>query len=160
MEAANPILIEQSILERNLKAGNLSDSEKQTLCNQLEQLIEKLHEVYLEWMQILSPEDCTRGFVDLSDSRSYCRDLIKHYGHIEDCGNKTSLVLSTSAGDIEPNKKQNWYKKWRNRKRWRERRSLFQAFCYTWKQKRTKYCQLTIIEKTTGRRNGAQKPKS
>ena len=50
LEAAVPILKELSILEKRLKAENFSDSEKKTLCNQMEQLVEKVDGVYAEWM--------------------------------------------------------------------------------------------------------------
>ena len=55
-------------------------------------------------MQIIKPEDCTQGFVDPNDRRSYYRDLIKQYGHSEDCGNQTPSVSSTAAVDRNPNK--------------------------------------------------------
>ena len=63
VEAANPILNELSILKKWLKAGNLSDYEKPTLCNQLEQLIEKPDEFYSGWMRIIKPEDCTQALL-------------------------------------------------------------------------------------------------
>ena len=103
VEAADPVLNELSILEKRLKAEKSNESEKETLCNQLKQLAEKLDEVYEELMRIIRSEDCTQGFLDLSDSRSYYRDLIKQYGHCKNCGNQTSLVSSTSAGDKDPN---------------------------------------------------------
>ena len=46
------------------------------------------------------PEDCTQGFVDLIDTRSYYRDLINLYGHSKDRGNQTSLVASTSSSKM------------------------------------------------------------
>ena len=44
LEAHKQIYNELSKLEKKLKAENLSDSEKQTLCNQMEELVEKLAE--------------------------------------------------------------------------------------------------------------------
>ena len=41
--------------------------------------------------------------VDVSDSRSYYRDLIKQYGHSKNCGNQTSLVASTSSTKKDSN---------------------------------------------------------
>ena len=37
------------------------------------------------------------------DSRSYYRDLIKQYGYSKEFGNLTSLLLSTSSSEIDPN---------------------------------------------------------
>ena len=44
VKAACPILSELSNLEKKLKTENSSDSEKQTLCNRVERLVEKLNE--------------------------------------------------------------------------------------------------------------------
>ena len=142
-------------MKKRLKSENLSNSEKQTLCNLVEQLVEKPDEVYAEWMQIIKPKDCTEGFVDLSDNRSYYRDLIKQYELSKYCGNQTSLVSSKSAGDKDPNGTVIDTKNGAKENADEKSRCLFQAFCNTWTQKRTQYCQLTIIEKTTGWRNGA-----
>ena len=103
VEAANAISNEFSILEKGLKSENLCDSENQTLCNPLQQLEEKLDKDYAEWTQTKKPEDGTQGFVDLSDTRSYYRDLVKLYGHSMNCGNQTSLVTSTSSSKKDPN---------------------------------------------------------
>ena len=54
-------------------------------------------------IQKTKQEDCNKLFVNLSDSRSYYLGLIKLYGRSKDCGNQTSLVSSTSAGDKDPN---------------------------------------------------------
>ena len=53
-------------------------------------------------IRIIKPENCTELFVNLSDSRSYYLDLMKLNGRSKDCGNKTSLVSSTSPGDKNP----------------------------------------------------------
>ena len=82
-------------MEKNLKSENLSDSQKQTLCNKMEEQVEKL--------DVTRPEVRTGEFVDFSDIRSHYRDLIKLYRHSKDCGNQTSLVSSTSAGDKDSN---------------------------------------------------------
>ena len=50
VKAAQSIESELSSLEEKFKTENLSDSEKQTLCNQVEQLVEKLDEIYAELM--------------------------------------------------------------------------------------------------------------
>ena len=49
----------------------------------------------------IKPEDCTKLFVNLSDSSSYYLDLIKLYGRGKDCWKQTSFVSST--GDKDPN---------------------------------------------------------
>ena len=116
-------------MENKLKAENLNDSKKQALCNQMEVLVEKLDEKNTELIRITRPEVRTQEFVIFSDFRSHYQDLIKLYRHSKDCGNQTSLVLSTSAVDKELKKDRKWYRKWSNRKRWGERRGLFQAFC-------------------------------
>ena len=103
VKAAHSIQSEISSLEEKLKIENLSDSEKETLCNQVERLVEKLHEIYSESIQTIKHEYGVREFVDFSNIRSHYRDLIKQYGQSKDCGNQTSLVSSTSAGDNEPN---------------------------------------------------------
>ena len=46
VKAAHPISRELSSLEEKLKTENLSDSKKQTLCNQVERLVEKLNEIH------------------------------------------------------------------------------------------------------------------
>ena len=98
-----PIDNELLKLERKVKAENLSDSEKQILCDQAERLLEKLDEIFAEVLQILKTEACPQGFANFSNARSYYRDLIKQYRLSKGCGNQTSLVSSTSAGDKDPN---------------------------------------------------------
>ena len=107
---------------------------------------------------MLKTESCPHGFPNFIKARSPYQDLIKQYRLSKDCGNQTSLVSTTATGAKRWNC--NWYRKWSNRKRWGERGSLLQAFCYTWEQKTTQYCQLAIIKEATDRRNGARKPKS
>ena len=85
------------------KSENLSDSEKQILCDQAERLLEKLDEICAEALRILKTENCPHGFANFSNVRSHYQDLIKQYRLSKDCGNQTSLVLSTSAGDKDPN---------------------------------------------------------
>ena len=46
--AAHSVESELSSFKQKLKTENLSDSEKQTLCNQLERLVEKIDEIYKE----------------------------------------------------------------------------------------------------------------
>ena len=43
------------------------------------------------------------GFTNFSNARSHYQDLIKQYRLSKDCGNQTSLVSTTSAGDKGPN---------------------------------------------------------
>ena len=86
-----------------MKSKISSDSEKQTLCNQVERLVEKLDEIYAESIQKIKQEYRSRELVDFSNIRSHYRDLIKQYGQSKDCGNQTSLVSSTSAVDNDPN---------------------------------------------------------
>ena len=82
-----------------MKAENLSDSEKQILCNQAERLLE----VFAEFLQIMKTEACPQGFVNFRNARSYYRDLIKQYRLSKDCGIQTSLVSSTAAVDKDSN---------------------------------------------------------
>ena len=56
-------------------------------------------------IQPVKPEDCTKLFVNLNDSRSYYLDLFKLYRRSKDCGNQTSLVSSTTVGDKDPNER-------------------------------------------------------
>ena len=102
-EATKPNYNEMLKLEKNLMSENLSDQKKQTLCNKMEEQVEKLDEICTEWIQISKPEVHAREFVVFSDIRSHYRDMIKLYRHSKDCGNQTSLVSSTSAGDKDPN---------------------------------------------------------
>ena len=103
VKAALSIDSELSNLEAKLKVENLSDSEKQTLCNQVERLVEKLDEIYAEAIRMIKPEDYSQELVEFSKNKSYYQDLIKQYGQIKDCGSQTSLVSSTSAVDKNPN---------------------------------------------------------
>ena len=48
VKTAHQIESELSSLEEKLKVQNLNDSEKQTLCNQVERLVEKLDKIYAE----------------------------------------------------------------------------------------------------------------
>ena len=86
-------MIELSDLEKKLKTENLSNSEKQILCDQ----VVKVDKIYAEWIRMMKREDCAQNFEDLSNSRSYY--LIKQYRRSKDCGNQTSLVSFKSAGD-------------------------------------------------------------
>ena len=70
----------------------------------MEQLVKKLDLKCTKLIQITRPEVRAREFVDFSDIRSHYRDPIKLYRYSKDCGNQTSLVLSTSAGNKNPNK--------------------------------------------------------
>ena len=90
-------------LEEKLKAENLSESEKQILCDQAQRLLEKLDEISAEALRIAKAEACHHGFTNFSNVRSHIQDLIKQYRLSKDCGNQTSLVSSTSAGDKDPN---------------------------------------------------------
>ena len=74
--------------QKKLEAEGLSDSEEQTFCNQLEETLGKLDDVFAERIWIMKPDDCTQVFVNLSDSRSYHRDLKKQYEHIKFYGNR------------------------------------------------------------------------
>ena len=47
VKAVGPILSERSVLEK-LETENLSESDKQSLCNQVDQLVGKLDEIYAE----------------------------------------------------------------------------------------------------------------
>ena len=102
MKAVEPIVIEVSDLKSKLKTEKFSQSEKQKLCDQVEQLVVKLDKIYTEWIRMMKREDCSQQFEDLSVSRSYYRNLITHYEHSKDCRNQTSLVSSTSADDKDP----------------------------------------------------------
>ena len=98
-----PIANELLELEEKLKAENLSESEKQILCDQAERLLEKLDEICAEAIRIAKTEACHHGFTNFSNARSHYQDLIKQYRLSKDCGNQTSLVSTTSAGDKDPN---------------------------------------------------------
>ena len=98
-----PIENELLKLEKKLKAENLGDSEKQILCNQAERLLEKLDEICAESLRIMKTETCLQGFANFSNAKSYFHDLIKQYRLSKDCGNQTTLVLTTLAGDKDPN---------------------------------------------------------
>ena len=65
LEDSVPIENELLKLEKKLKAENLSDSEKQILCNQAERLLEKLDGIFAEFLQIMKTESCPQGFVKL-----------------------------------------------------------------------------------------------
>ena len=100
---ANLIEHELGELEKKLKSENLSNSERQILCDQMERLLEKLDEIYAEALRILNTEGCPDGFANFSKTRSQYQDLINQYRFSKDCGNQTSLVSTTSAGDKDPN---------------------------------------------------------
>ena len=97
LEDSVPIKNELLKLEKKLKAENLSASEKQILCNQAEQLLEKLDEICAESLRIMKTEACPQGFANYSNDRNYYQDLIKQYRLSKDCGNETSFVSSTST---------------------------------------------------------------
>ena len=103
VKSACPILSEPTNLEKKLKTENSSDSEKQTLCNQVEQLVEKLDEIYAEPICTMKQDYSCRELVIFSNFGSHYRDLIKENGQSKDCGNQTSLTSSTSAVDKDPN---------------------------------------------------------
>ena len=104
MEAHKQILKKLSYLEKKLWAENINDSKKQTLCNQMEELVKKLEEKHTEWIRITRPEVRTQEFVIINVFRIHYQDLIKLIRHSKDCGNQTSLVSSISAADKDPNK--------------------------------------------------------
>ena len=99
------VLIDNELveLEKKLKSENLGDSEKQTLCDQAERFLEKRDEIYAKALRILNTQNCPHGFANFSNVRSQYQDLIKQYRFSKDCGNQTSLVSTTSAGDKDPN---------------------------------------------------------
>ena len=97
LEDSVPIEKELLKLEKKLKAENLSDCEKQILCNQAERLLEKLDENCTESLRIMKTEPCPQAFANFSNDRNYYRTLIKQYGHIKYCGNQTSILASTSS---------------------------------------------------------------
>ena len=74
VDAIKPNYSELSKLEENLKSENLSDSKKQTLCNKMEEQVEKLDEICTEWIQITRPVVRAGEFADFSDIRSHYRD--------------------------------------------------------------------------------------
>ena len=79
VKAAHPIFSELTNLENRLKTEISSDSEKQTLCNQVERLVEKLDEIYAESIQKMKQEYRFRELAEFSNIRSHYRDLIKQY---------------------------------------------------------------------------------
>ena len=56
VKAGHSIKSELWNLEEKIKTENLSDSEKQTLCNQVERLVENLGKIYAESMQTINKE--------------------------------------------------------------------------------------------------------
>ena len=98
-----PIKNELSELEKKLKAKNLSGPGKQILCDQAERSLEKLDETFAEVLRIMKTKACPHEFASFIKARSHYQDLIKQYRLSKDCGNQTSLVTSTSAGDKDPN---------------------------------------------------------
>ena len=103
VKAIHQIESELSSLEENFKTEKLSDSKTQTLCNQVERLVEKLNKIYAESIQMKMSENYSQELMEFSRNRSHYQDLITQYGRSKDCGNQTSLVSSTSAGDKDPN---------------------------------------------------------
>ena len=103
LEDSVPIENELVEREKKLKSENLLDSEKQILCDQAEWLLEKRKEICAKAIQLLKTESCPHGFANFSKARSHYQDLIKQYRLSKDCGNQTSLVTTTSAGDKDPN---------------------------------------------------------
>ena len=51
LKAVGPIVIELIDLGKKLKTENLSDSEKQTLCDHVQQLVLKLDKIYADWFE-------------------------------------------------------------------------------------------------------------
>ena len=51
---------------------------------------------------MIKPKDCTQEFVEVSDSRSCYREVIKQDWHSNDCGNPTSLIASTLGNENDP----------------------------------------------------------
>ena len=51
----------------------------------------------------MKTEACPHEFAGFINARSHYQDLIKQYRLSKDCGNQTSLVSTTSAGDKDPN---------------------------------------------------------
>ena len=90
-------------LEKKLKSENLSDSEKQILCDQVERLLEKRDEICAEAIRTLKTESCPHGFANFIKARSHYQDLIKQYRLSKDCGTQTSLLSIASTGDKDPN---------------------------------------------------------
>ena len=66
VKTAHPIESELSILEEKLKTENVSDSEKQTLCNHVERIVEKQDDIYAESIRMIKPENYTQERVDFS----------------------------------------------------------------------------------------------
>ena len=56
VKTAAPIVSELTNLEKKLKTEISSDSEKQTLCNQVERLVENLDKIYAESIQKIKQE--------------------------------------------------------------------------------------------------------
>ena len=103
LEDSVPIENELLELEEKLKSENLSDSEKQILCDQAERLLGKRDEICAEALRILKTESCPHGFSNFSKARIHYQELIKQYRLSKDSGNQTSLVSTTSTGDKGPN---------------------------------------------------------
>ena len=52
---------------------------------------------------MIKPKNYSQELKEFSKKRSHYQHLIKQYGRSKECGNQTSLVSSTSAGDKDPN---------------------------------------------------------
>ena len=105
LEDSVPIENELVELEKKLKSEDLSDSEKQILCDKAEWLLEKRVEICAEAIRILKTESCPHGFANFSKARSHYQDLIKQYRLSKECGNQTSFVSNTSAGEKRPKRR-------------------------------------------------------
>ena len=76
VKAAYLILSELSSLEKKLKTENISESEKQTLCNQVKQLLGKLNEIFAEEIRLLKLKHDAKS-LRASVIVGTTRDLIK-----------------------------------------------------------------------------------
>ena len=122
LEDSVPIENELVELKKKLKSENLSDSEKQTVCDQAERLLEKRDEICAEAIRILKTESCPHGFANFSKARSHYQDLIKQYRLSKDCGNQTWLVSTTlKRRQIEEMKLENLKAKKETEQQLRER---------------------------------------
>ena len=94
---------EMSVLRKHLEAENLNDSQKQTLFNKMEQLLQKLDTKQSQIIQFMKPDVGIEVFGTFSDDKRSYQALLKQLCQTAESENQTSLVSSTYWGERYPN---------------------------------------------------------